>query len=227
METSNQESQQMKRDIAVKTRIKFILEGKYVKEEGWKPNYIITSLGENISRVNIMGVVVSDPVIDERSQSIVVDDGSDRVQLRSFEGGVNLSRFVLGDIVNIIGKPREYMGSKYLIPEIVKLIKNNKWLEVRKKELELKEKVLVDTDKLIRQSQNKQDMPSIEEDIVEERNRFDVVIQLVKDMDKGDGVFIEDIVGKFKDKEGDKIINTLLEQGDIFEIQPGKVKILE
>lgn len=217
----------IKRDVAVKIRIKDILDGRYIREEGWTPNYLITTFGENIARLNMMAVVVSDPVIEEKIQNITIDDGSGRVQLRSFEAGVNLSRFVLGDVINIIGKPKEYMGSKYVVPEIIKLIKNNKWLEVRKRELESKEmgqeKININL-----QGQNTQkDQAQVEEESVEEENKFEKVIKLVRSMDAGTGVFIEDLMERLNNPESEKTIKVLLEQGDIFEIQPGKIKVLE
>lgn len=224
-ELNDQTQNQIKRDVAVKTRIKHILEGKYVKEEGWKPNYITTLYGENIGRVNIIGVVVSEPSVEEKSQSLTIDDGSDRILVRSFEDNIILSKFNLGDVINIIGKPKEYLGTKYLIPEIIKKISNNKWLEVRKKELELKEK---GKEKILpKPEEPKIDQTNIEEKVIEEENDTDKIINLIKDMDKGDGVFIEDILAKFNTPDSEKIINSLMEQGEIFEVQPGKIKVLE
>ena len=223
MEQNNQP--QAKRDVAVKVKIKHILEGVYVKEEGWKPNYVRTIYGENIFRVNIMGVVVSDPSVEERNQSIVIDDGSDRIVLRSFEDGLSLSGFVLGDVVNVIGKPREYMGSKYIIPEIVRKIVNNKWLELRKNELESVEKKHGSSVLSVKKQDNFSF--SVEEDVVEDVSDVDAVLNLIRSLDKGDGVLIDEIISSLKKEGIEKMINSLLEQGDIFEIQPGKVKILE
>jgi RPA family protein len=219
--------QQIKRVVAVKARIKDIVDGRYVKEEGWKPNYITTAYGENIARANIMAVVVSDPVVEEKSQSITVDDGSARLRIRSFEDGVNLGGFVLGDVVNVIGKPKEYGGFKYLIPEMIKIIKNKGWLEVRKKELELKEKTRENTPQPAQTAAAQQEDKVVEEESIQEENKIEKIIRLAKEMDSGNGVFIGDIVERLQDGETDKIISTLLEQGDIFEIQPGKIKVLE
>jgi RPA family protein len=218
---------QIKREVAVKVKIKNIIDGRYVKEEGWKPNYITTLYGENITRANIMAVVVSDPAVEEKSQSLTIDDGSARLQLRSFQDGVDLSGFVLGDVVNVIGKPKEYAGFKYLIPEVMKIIKNNKWLEVRKKELELKEKGRENIATIQNSTTTQQEEKAVEEESVHEENKTEKIIRLAKEMDAGNGVFIEDIVERLQDRETDKIISTLLEQGDIFEIQPGKIKVLE
>ena len=43
-------------------------------------------------------------------------------------------------------------------------------------------------------------------------------------MDRGDGVEIDDIVKHIKSEE---VVTKLIEEGEIFQIKPGKVKILE
>ena len=53
------------------------------------------------------------------------------------------------------------------------------------------------------------------------------IYSLIKELDNGDGVSFEDILGKFKGAEAEAIINTLLENGNIFEIRPGRLKVLE
>ena len=52
------------------------------------------------------------------------------------------------------------------------------------------------------------------------------IVKLVKQLDKGDGVSIEELSSK-NIKDIDKIIDMLLKEGDIFEIKPGKLKVLE
>lgn len=215
---------QIKREVATKTRIKEIVEGKYIKEEGWKPNYIMTLAGEVITRVNLIGVVVSDPTIEENNQNLTLDDGSGKIMLRSFENGILLGEYPLGNVINIIGKPREYLGSKYIIPEIIKKINNNHWLEVRKKELEIKEKQ--NKDKMKNENPPKKE-ENFEEVVIEEEGDTDKIIKLVKKLDNGEGVLIEDLIKKSQNPETEKIISSLMEQGEIFEIQPGKIKVLE
>ena len=41
-----------KRQIACKAKIADLINGEYIKEEGWTPNYIITKQGKHISRIN-------------------------------------------------------------------------------------------------------------------------------------------------------------------------------
>ena len=69
-----EEKEQQKRQVACKTRVSEILGGRYVKEEGWMPNYIETTSRKKISRINIIGVVVSSEEDSETGyNSIVID----------------------------------------------------------------------------------------------------------------------------------------------------------
>ena len=44
---------------------------------------------------------------------------------------------------------------------------------------------------------------------------------------KGEGVSFDQITNRVNTKDVDKIINSLLERGEIFELTPGKYKVLE
>ena len=50
---------------------------------------------------------------------------------------------------------------------------------------------------------------------------------MIRNMDTGDGVAFEDVIEKSKNPDTEKIINTLLANGDVFEIRPGRLKVLE
>jgi len=52
-----QEETKFQRETAKISSIKELLQGSYVIQEGWKPNYIKTSFRQ-IVRVNLMGIVV-------------------------------------------------------------------------------------------------------------------------------------------------------------------------
>jgi len=124
-----------KRQIAYKARIADLINGGYVKEEGWTPNYIITKQGKHISRINLIGTVISKTEEGSEYQSLVVDDGSGTISLRLFEKNDNVKNIEIGDVVLLIGRPREYGSEKYIVPEIIKKINNKKWIDVRKIEL--------------------------------------------------------------------------------------------
>ncbi len=196
--------EEIKRQIAYKVRINDILNGDYIKQEGWKPSYIKTNFGK-ISRVNILATLVS----KSEDNSFIVDDGSNKINVRSFEE-IDLSPFNIGDIIMVIGKAREWNSQRYIVPEIIKKINNKKWVTVRKLELG-------------KPKEYKKDIETKEE---ASENPYDKILNLIKELDSGEGANHQDICEKSKVRNCEDIIKTLLEQGEIFEIRPGKIKIL-
>ncbi|MFT4304658.1 MAG: OB-fold nucleic acid binding domain-containing protein [Candidatus Woesearchaeota archaeon] len=208
METKNET---INRQTAFIVSVKDIINSKYIKTEGeWTPNYLeINSL--KVSRVNVMGVIIS-VSDDENVKSFVLDDGSSSIQIRIFEQDFD-KKLEIGDIVMIIGKPREYNDEKYIVPEIIKDFQNEDWLELRKKQLNVLNKG---------SSINEKNKEMIEEEI---DNPPDDIFNTIKELDEGEGVYIEDLIKKHPNAE--KLVENLLNEGEIFEIKPGKYKLLE
>lgn len=212
-----EEQKPQKRQTACKIRIKDILDSKYIKNEGFNPNYLDVN-SQKVSRVNVIGVVVDKADINSQ-KSIEIDDSTGKISARSFEDMILLDNVNIGDIVLIIGRPREFSSEKYIVIETIKKI-DPAWAKLRKLELndEKAEKFAnTNTDKI---SGGK----LIEEDIVDS-SPANKVVKLIKELDKGDGVTIEEISKNNRDV--DKIIDMLLKEGDIFEIRPGRLKVLE
>jgi len=206
-----------KRQTAFKVGIIDILRGSYIKEEGWQPNYMITESGLRISRVNIIGTILS--IQKENNFSIIViDDGSGIIQARSFEKDNQPQGLKIGDIVQIIGRPRQYGSEKYILLEIYKKVTNPAWLKLRK--LELQQNWPID-----KQQKQRQDTKFIEEAespyIIDSDDK---VIEQIKKLDDGFGADYEAIIKEVNDKSA---VDALLKMGRIFEIKPGKLKVLE
>lgn len=208
-----------KRQTAYKIRIKDILNFKYIKTEGFAPNYLEANDRE-ISRINIMGVVVQKSEINNY-KILTIDDGTGKISARVFENDVLLDKINVSDIVLIIGRPREFSSEKYILIETIKKIDSG-WAKVRK--LELKESIVNS-----KPPPNDDIIASNNEDSAEEvvaTNSTNEIVKLIKELDKGNGVSVEDIPSK-NIKDIDKIIDMLLKEGDIFEIKPGRLKVLE
>jgi RPA family protein len=200
------ENKDIKRQAAIKTKINDILNGEYKKGQGLNPNYIITDYGK-ISRVNIIAVVISN---DEEQNLYGVDDGSGSINLKSFDKEFDVN---IGDVVLVIGKPREWNSQKYILPEIIKKIEDKRWVEIRKKELERR--------KIISLKRKEFD----EEEFIE--SPYQRIIDIIKELDSGEGADFEEVVVKSKIADSQDLITGLLEQGEIFEVRPGRLKILE
>jgi RPA family protein len=214
--------EQQKRQIAEKARIKYILQGRYVQQEGWNPNYIEAVDGRKISRVNIIGAVVSKEEGEEINyNSIIIDDGSGKISARVFGEEIKrLKNVNIGDVVLIVGRPREYGGERYILLEIIKKIEDKKWIEVRQKELGKE----LDVEKEEKAEKDFEEEVSSAEDVVKEESTAEKIIDFVRKTDGGDGVDIEDIVNEFSDED---CVKNLLSEGELFEIRPGRVKVLE
>jgi RPA family protein len=275
-----------KRQIAVKTRIADLINGKYIKEAGWMPNYILTKKGEKISRINLLGVVVTEPIVDISYRNALIDDGSGSISLRAFQENTMFDDLKLGDPIFVIGRPREYNGQVYLFPEIIKKIQNTKWIEVRKFELEQKEKAALsvadipgtaspaengpenklkeEVSKIVKITEESlgdlgkptsTEMPAGKKSLAEEKSAVDAVNDaikaasspagqdgsekqegqdiskkiygIIKDTDKGEGAGYEEVITKSGSVDAERIISLLLKEGEIFEVSPGKLKVLE
>jgi len=245
-----------KRQVAYKVKVVDMLTGRYVKEEGWLPNYV--DLGERkVSRANIIGVLVSkDTDTENGSATFVLDDGSARIPLRFFDFSDSL---IVGDIVNVIGRPREFGSERYIVPEIVRKVTEPKWVELRKLELMQHQQETTqtmprtshaDTSNDCSNGTSNHDTKSTSklptqisstgpivsetgqlivenEDFSDKINPMKEVYEAIKHNDKGTGVGFDEIIVKTQIDNVDEQIKKLLEQGDIFEIKPGRYKVLE
>ena len=199
-----------RRHIAYKLRIKDILSSEYIKSDGVNPNYLRIS-GQEVSRVNAIGVVVQKSDMDA-SSGLVIDDGTGKISARTFENNFLLNNVSVGDVVLVIGRPREYLEEKYLVVEIAKKI-DPLWAKARK--MELKDFNVA--------SEGVKEEESNEGNFDE--NGKNKILKAIKELDKGGGVSIEDMPSALGNV--DQIVGVLLREGDIFEVRPGKLKVLE
>jgi len=202
-----------KRQTAYKIRIKNILDSRYIKTEGFAPNYLEINTQE-VSRINIMGVVVQKSELNNY-KTLTIDDGTGKISARVFENNALLDKIDIGNIVLIIGRPREFSSEKYLLIETIKKI-NHAWAKVRKLELE----------KNWKKSDSFSDNNNSIEGGVTDFGHTSKIVRLIKELDKGNGVTIEELSSR-NIKDIDKTLNMLLKKGDLFEIKPGKLKVLE
>ncbi len=231
----NNNPQNVKRNIAVKVNISDIIEGEYVKEDGWTPNYVSTNKG-HVSRVNIIGVVVSKE--ESAYDTLMIDDSTGSISVRSFENKEMLKTPLVGQIVILIGRVREYNGEKYILAEIVRAIDDKKWVQVRKKELESEVKDFEAKNKDIVKEERKEFentleskkevvIPKKDEMVLQpQSNPYELVLGLIKSLDTGFGVSYEEVILDSKIKNCEEIITSLIEEGEIFEIRPGILKVL-
>jgi len=213
-----------KRQVAHKIRVQDILQSPYVKQEGeWSPNYIEWN-GNQVSRVNLIGTIVLADTQENVTKSITVDDSTGKILVRSFDEQLNLNNAQIGDIAIIIGRVREYNNEKYIMAEIVKKIEKE-WGIVRKKELSLlpapvvieknKPEPIVESEQIVVNKSPDKESPT------------EILLSLIRKQDNGEGATTEDIISQSQINDAEKVINSLLLEGEIFEVKPGRLKVLE
>ncbi|MFC1691563.1 hypothetical protein ACFL0W_05280 [Nanoarchaeota archaeon] len=237
-----------KRQTAVKARIKDLLHGEYIVKDGWQPNVLRLKNNQELSRVNLMGIIVDKGANEEKTA--VLDDGDNQIMIRVLDEGNPLENSNMGDVSVVIGRPRLFNNEIYIMPEIVRKIDSTKWMEIRKIELnklfgsivytekDLKKTVenkqqinisenTVEKEKVISEIISDQEIVKEESLVIKEENSAERIIKIIKDLDTGDGVDIDYLLEKYNKDDGEKIISDLMKSGDIFEIKAGKVKVLE
>ena len=172
---------------------------------------------EKIQRINLLAIIVSIEKIGTIS-SFLLDDGTGKITARFFEENEKNKNLAIGDTVLIIGKVRKYNQETYLSPEIAKKI-NPLWIRIRKEELGLNN---------YPKNQTKPNIKNIPEEEEKETSLLPTqkIAQLIKEMDKGEGVIVEDLIEKSQLKNIEVLLKKMIEKGDLFQNLPGKVKIL-
>ena len=204
----------MVRETAKICSVNDLLVGEYVVQEGWLPNYIKIN-DRKLSRVNIMGFVVEKP----SPFRFLLDDGTGSISVNDFNNTKKTANLKVGDPVLVVGRPRKANEETFISCEIAnpdQLKENPEWLKIRKQQLNNPEKII-------------EPKETLKEEIVPNQAinlTGDEIIDFVKKKDSGEGCSIESIIDYFG-KEADDLIITLLSMGEVFEIKPGKIKVLE
>ena len=110
----------------------------------------------------------------------------------------------------------EFSGERYLSLEICKRLKNRSWIQYCNRELLLLNSLPQAT---------KQPVAESAAPVVPQTNPFEFLIERIRERDTGPGVEIEELVGVVP--EGDKFIRTLLEEGEVLEVRPERLKVPE
>jgi len=204
-----------KRQVAYKVKISSIINSGFFKDD-LSAGYIKIN-DMRVSRVNIIATLINKPELPASNFTAIIDDGTGRISLRSFEGGNIFSKAEIGDIVLVVGRVREFNKEKYIIPEILKKINDFRWMNLRKKELADIEEMTIDAESINMELEQHNGTPNVNAEIC----------SIIKRLDSGEGVSIDDVIKTSGIDSAEGIIKNLLESGDIFEIRHGKLKVLE
>jgi len=204
--------QSVRRQTAYLCTVRDVVSGEYVKNDGWDPNYLV-SRGKAFVRVRIVGVIVE--VLSP--QHVILDDGSGRIALRSFHSSFSAG---VGDRVMVIGRPREFNGERYVVVEIMSSL-SPEWLQYFVS-------VRDAFQRFVPPAPARDEKGSEEEVVVDaHRNKAEVLLSLVRELDPGDGAPVDVVVERAGFPDAHDRLRFLIEEGEVFELRPGKIKVLE
>lgn len=234
----------VKRLIAKKMQISDITNGDYFagRKEGMEPSYVITPLGEKLSRVNIIATI-TDKFLSEDSNysSITIDDGTDVIRAKAFREDVKIFKGLQrGELVVVIGKVKEYQNEVYINAEIARAVEPNyevlRRLEIlnqineRKKLIDNLRKIKTHmTDENLKEYAKKMGIEEASLEVIFEKKEPDYkpkILEIIASLDDGSGVDIVKLfeLSKLPDNVIERTVDELLAQGYLFEPTPGKFR---
>jgi len=232
------------RQTARKVRIWDVMNSEFVKKEGFEPSFIRTNLGEQVSRARVLGTVVAKFMAEDgKYAAVTIDDGSDTLRLKVFKTAKPLDSLDVGDVVDVIGKIREYQGERYIIPEVVRKIGDPNFELLRRLELVYKEKGLGRTKELVEKNKGK-DSEELKKELLEkhglEKHWVSMFLAEGEGKEKNtlkkqlldiigshkEGIVYSELLKKVKAKgaEIEAAVDELLNDGICYEPSPGKIR---
>jgi RPA family protein len=234
------------RMTAKKVKIADIAAGEWVQQDGMEPSYVVAKTGERVSRARILATIVSKFLSEDGNfGSVTIDDGSDTMRAKCFKDMTPLQKAESGQLVDLIGKVREYNGEIYVMPEVVKQVADPNMLLLRKLELAKRSRELEKSgvheeaakkDAISEKNEAGKASPSASQDKPSEAGGSPAVAKPA-----GDDLrkTLLDVIGASKDgieyaalieKSGqpedkvDAVVNELLAEGICYEPTPGKIR---
>ena len=187
--------------------------------------YIIID-GKKIHRVRILGEVKN--ILTSSILSFELDSG---IIIKDFDKKGDSIRE--NDFIDVIGRVNNYNDSKYIALEL--FVKRNdnreKWKELRDLEIEKTRKYMEDEEQISKQQYNENyEREVISDDILENiyGGGEDIKDNILRNIDEKGEVSYEELleISKIDEKELDKILDELLEDGEIYEPKTGVYRIL-
>lgn len=251
----NETKQPIKRLVAYKVTIADVVDGEYKAQEGFNPSRVETSWGLGISRVHILATVVNHyKSEDSKYAFITLDDGTGIVRSKAFQQDTKfLEKIKKGDIVDVIGRIREYNDERYIVPEVVRVVDDYNMITLRKLETTVfKNKFLKKEGAPTKQKEEKSEPEKKKKDVkkapekqetklekkkdpaketkkpLDDKEIRERVVKTIEVLDDGEGVDYTDILKNvdLEDNLIEKAIDELLSEGSCYEPRAGKIKVL-
>lgn len=211
----------MIRNTAYKFWIKDILKAKSGTDSGVK---YFDILGRQVLRVNLIANVI-DKFVSAGYGAVMLDDSSGNIRVKVWGDDLwIIEKLGVGDVVNVLGRLAEFNNEIYVRPEIAKKTALE-WAHARR--LELNKEFGAVSENLETQDAK----PVVEEVVIHSsaapsltaRERvFDTVAK------NENGVLISEVIEKtgLKKEDAESALLELIKEGEIFECEEGKVRVV-
>ncbi|MBU3940732.1 MAG: OB-fold nucleic acid binding domain-containing protein, partial [Nanoarchaeota archaeon] len=189
---------------------------------------------KKVSRVNIIATTIMKYENQEGgNMSITLDDSSASIRVKVWKDDIKLLQDIqIGDTILVIGRPRQFSGEIYIVPEIVNKVENPTWQKIRKLELEKEFGVRQKLETpVLELKQPEMLQPLIEEETVEETSETDrqKILNLIEKYGGEKGAEFSKIIleSKILEEKANLIIEDLLKEGEIFKPTISTLKLLK
>ena len=201
---------------AKKVMVCDLMNGQWNRREGFEPSFVVSPSGERISRARILGTVVAKFLADDGNfASITLDDSTDTIRAKTFKTVKPLDVVEVGDIVDAIGKVKEYNAEIYIVPEVARKVDDPNTELLRRLEIAARLRVRG-------AEPTAGDQPEGQKGDVSEVRK-----ELLKIMDsQREGISYSELVEKSGRPEQivEAAVNELLAEGVCYEPSPGKIR---
>jgi len=234
------------RSTAYKLKIKDLVGGKYVPPSEEAPGHLVTPWGEKVLRAHLIATIVDKFVRDDEGYAAMwLDDGSATIRAKAWGEDVRrMTRFEVGDLVEVVGRVREYDGEVHVVPEVIRRVEDPNWELVRELEILYARKKLLAEGRLLRPEprsgiqsaeppEREQAVGEVEE--LEELPLPEVPEELkkkallsVEKLEGEEGASVTDVAADLdiSRKEAEDALYMLLIEGQIYEPKAGRFKRL-
>lgn len=231
--------QTKKRQTALKLKIADLNRGEVISNE--KQNFVEID-GKQVGRVNVIANVIDKFVSEgeKKYSALTIDDASSQIRIKAFGEDIDKMRDIeIGDTIMVIGALRFFNNEIYILPEIIKKIEPE-WLMVRKLEIDKSLGPVQSENRISGQLTN---IPMAEDqkrivnsvafnkplDVKEEKIEVSAkerIFEMLKQNDEG--VDIDKIIMSVNlpVDEINRIVSEMLENAEIYEPKPGRIRIL-
>lgn len=229
----------VERQTARKVRLKDLTTGKWVSNEGMNPNYVETEALGRVSRARILATVVNVfQAEDGNFASATLDDSTDTIRAKTFKTTKPINKLKEGDLVEAIGKVREYNEEIYIIPEVLRKVEDPNLELLRKLEIlkQLKQtgKKPEPSTKKAKPGKGKGKQKKLTEEEKSERGKpeeseekeglRETVLDFIGS--NKEGVTFDQLLEgvEAEEDEIESVVNDLLSEGICYEPSPGKIR---